>query len=418
MGAFFCGWLNRINMQKRLIIAFLIGGLAFVFSLTGIPTSYVSGELAIKEAQAQQRKGVRKKRRSLLQILFGSNRFKRASRKKTRKKRKIRRRASAAVAVLPTLEKLDNARTVLVVGDFFAGGLAKGLKRSFAQIPAVKIVSKSRGSSGFVRLDYYNWSEQISGLIDKYKPALLVVMVGTNDRQLMRIDGAKLQKRTEEWDEAYKVRVENFAKTVKSKNLPLIWVGLPPVRFKAANTDFLFFNEVYRSKVEKFSGQFVDVWDGFTDEDGNFVTSGPDVNGQIRRLRARDGINVTKSGQNKLAFYAEKSVRKLLGGNLSILAGLPQEFGVPTRVLAPSYDPARTGRTIAIRLDDPSLDGGSVLAGAKGPQTHKVGELIVDNKGDEKSIEKRYVAGRADDAVWPRRTYVPPKLADTQTGRR
>ena len=408
-------------MFRRSIISLLKIGLALAFLLTGNPVFPVGGNYGITEVQAQQIKRVRKKRRSLLQILFGgqkrakrakrakrSKRAKRVVRRKLRKRRKIRRRKSVTTAVVPKIEKLENAKTVLVVGDFFASGLAKGLKRSFSQLPGVKIVAKPRGSSGFVRPDYYNWTEQIGALIDELKPSVVVVMIGTNDRQLMRVDGNKLKKRSEEWDAAYVTLVDDFSTVVQVKQIPLVWVGLPPVRFKTANTDFLFFNEIYRNKSEKFGGQFVDVWDGFTNAEGNFVTSGPDVNGQIVRLRARDGINITKSGQNKLAFYAEKSIRKMLGGSVSILAGLPQEFGVPARTLAPSYDPARTGRTVIIRLDDLSLDGGNVLAGGKGPQAHKVGELIVDNSGGETSVEKRYTAGRADDASWPRRTYVSP----------
>ena len=403
-------------MFRRAITAVLTIGLALAFLLTGAPVLPVGGNFGITEVQAQQIKRVRKKRRSLLQILFGgSSRAKRVKRRKTRKRRKKRRKSASIITILPEVNKLEDAKTVLVVGDFFASGIAKGLKRSFSQVPSVKIVSKSRGSSGFVRLDYYNWSEEIGALIDEFNPSVVVSIIGTNDRQQIRTDGNKLKKRSEEWDAAYKVRVENFARSVQVKQIPLVWVGLPPVRFRTANTDFLFFNETYRSKTEKFGGQFVDVWDGFTDAEGNFVTSGPDVNGQIVRLRARDGINVTKSGQNKLAFYAEKSVRKLLGGSASILAGLPQEFGVPARVLAPSYDPAKTGRTVVIRLDDPSLDGGTVLEGGNGPQTHKVGELIVDNSGGETSVEKRYTAGRVDDASWPRRTYVSPPKPKTES---
>jgi hypothetical protein len=398
-----------VKMYKRSIISFLKVGLALAFLLTGNPVFPVGGNYGITEAQAQQNKRVRKKRRSLLQILFGgSKRVKRVTRRKSPKRRKNRRKRASIVTILPKVEKLENAKTVLVVGDFFASGLAKGLKRSFSQVPGVKIVSKTRGSSGFVRLDYYNWSEEIGDLIDEFNPSVVVSILGTNDRQSIRDDGNILKKRTEKWDAAYKVRVENFAKAIQVKQIPLVWMGLPPVRFKTANRDFLFFNEIYRSKAENVGGQFVDVWDGFTNAEGNFVASGPDVNGQIVRLRARDGINVTKSGQNKLAFYAEKSVRRMLGGSAPILAGLPQEFGVPTQVLAPSYDPARTGRTMVIRLDDPSLDGGNVLAGGNGPQARKVGELIVDNTGGDKSVDKRYQAGRADDAVWPRRAYVPP----------
>ena len=190
------------------------------FLLTGMPVLPVGGNYGISEAQAQQIKRVRKKkRRSLLQILFGgSSRSKRVKRRKPRKRRKNRRNSASIITILPEVEKLEDAKTVLIVGDFFASGLAKGLKRSFSQVPSVNIVSKSRGSSGFVRLDYYNWSEQIGILIDEFKPSIVVSIIGTNDRQQIRDDGKKLKKRSEEWDAAYKVRVDNFAKAVQIKH--------------------------------------------------------------------------------------------------------------------------------------------------------------------------------------------------------
>ena len=64
---------------------------------------------------------------------------------------------------------------------------------------------------------------------------------------------------------------------------------------------------------EAAGGTFVDVWDGFVDEAGKFVITGSDVNGQQVRLRGSDGINLTKAGKRKLAFYAEKDIRKILG---------------------------------------------------------------------------------------------------------
>ncbi len=49
------------------------------------------------------------------------------------------------------------------------------------------------------------------------------------------------------------------------------------------------------------------------DENGKFVISGSDINGQQVRLRGSDGINFTKAGKRKLAFYVEKEIRRVLG---------------------------------------------------------------------------------------------------------
>lgn len=67
----------------------------------------------------------------------------------------------------------------------------------------------------------------------------------------------------------------------------------------------LAFNEMYRATATTAGAEFIDIWDGFIDENGAFVSSGPDINGQPARLRANDGINFTAAGRRKLAFYAE-----------------------------------------------------------------------------------------------------------------
>ncbi len=390
-----------------------IVGLALTFLLTSDGILPQPGKFGPGIAKAQQIKRVRKKRRTLLQMLFGGNRNTRRIKRNTRRRKKRgRRRRVAGAAAVPKVEKLEDARVVLVVGDFFAGGLAKGLARTFQQVPGVRIVRKSKGSSGFVRLDYYNWITEVGLAIDEHNPSVVVAMIGTNDRQLLRLDGKKLQKRTEEWDIAYKLRIDNFAKAVRAKNIPLVWMGLPPVRFKNMNQDFLVFNEIYRNGTQRAGGRFVDVWDGFTDAEGNYVTSGPNVDGQIVRLRSKDGINVTRSGQDKLAFYAEKPIKKLVGAySAGALAGLQPDFAISRTRLAPSYDPAKTGRTVVINLNDPALDGGSVLAG--GPGENKPLELIEpitadDTSKNNKKPDTGFVIGRADDYSWPRKILDEP----------
>ena len=394
-------------MTGRFCKLVVLIGVAFAFVLTAdglLPNNYNAGY-----AEAQQVKRVRKKRRTLLQVLFGGQqrRVKRIKRSRRYRKKRRRNRRVAVAPYTPRIEKLEDARVVLVVGDFFAAAAAKGLARTFDKSPGVRIVKKTRGSSGFARLDYYDWAGEIGAIIDEQSPTVVVAMIGTNDRQLIRHEGKKLKRRSDEWDIAYKIRVENFAKAVRAKNIPLIWLGLPPVRFKKMNQDFLNFNEIYRGKTEKTGGQFIDVWDGFTDAEGNFVTSGPNVAGQIVRLRSKDGINVTRSGQDKLAFYAEKLVRKFVGGNLDgTLAGLRPSFGTNAALLEPTYDPKKTGRTIVINLDDPSIDGGAVLAG--GPDSGSEQNSTSLKPIQEKQSANKFVVGRVDDYSWPRKSLDKP----------
>jgi hypothetical protein len=258
------------------------------------------------------------------------------------------------------VEKKPDARVVLVAGDFMASGLAEALSATFDDNANIRVLDRTQGSSGFVRQDVYDWPKEISALIDADKPAAIVIMMGSNDRQPLRVDGNTEPPRSDAWTKEYQVRTAALAETIETKKIPFLWVSVPAFKSPKMTSDMLAFNTIYKGSAEAGGGEFVDIWDGFVDENGAFVTIGPDVNGQPVRLRGRDGINLTDAGKAKVAFYAEKPLRKILG---------EPEDGAKPAVVAPILPegpkvPVTVDRTEPIALDDPSLDGGSDLLGA------------------------------------------------------
>ncbi len=79
-----------------------------------------------------------------------------------------------------------------------------------------------------------------------------------------------------------------------------------------AGADIPFLNDLYRSRADKAGIVYIDVWDGFVDEDGRFAQSGPDFEGQTRRLRAGDGVHFTQAGARKLAHFVEREIDRWL----------------------------------------------------------------------------------------------------------
>ena len=339
-------------------LAFLAGALMVIE-----PTSVIGPQPAYAQAKA-------KKPRSLFEVLFGKRSSFRKLRQRMERGRRVRtnnRQSSARAAPRApepaAIEKSESAAKVLVVGDFMAGGLAWGLQQLYVANPNVIIVDKSKGLSGFVRDDVKDWPGTIGAEIDEVKPVAVVVLLGMNDRQEMRMPDGREKRFTEVWNAEYGKRVTALADTVKEKGVSLIWMGLPPVRSGKMSSDYLVLNEVYRSKTEAVDGTFVDIWDGFADADGKFVSAGPDVSGQIKRLRGSDGINMTRTGKRKLAFYGERAIRRATGiGNQQLLAALPGADAQGTQ--APEDGPASSGRTIVVSLAGPAVDGGLVLEGA------------------------------------------------------
>src|SRR5690606_20335966 len=138
----------------------------------------------------------------------------RKARTKIRKTTRPSEPRQPVVAETPEVEKLPDARIVLVVGDFLSGGLAEGLADVYAENPRIRIVDRSNGSSGFVRDDFYDWPKEIGPLIEAEKPAAIVVMLGSNDRQQMRVGDTREAPRSESWTKEYERRTEAFAKVI------------------------------------------------------------------------------------------------------------------------------------------------------------------------------------------------------------
>lgn len=302
-----------------------------------------------------------------------------------------------AVPAAPAIEKAEDASRVLVVGDFLAGGLAEGLSTAYEKNADVVVVNRTNGSSGLVRDDYYDWPGNIGAVIEEEKSDAVVVMIGSNDRQQMRVDGNRESPRSEAWTAEYERRATALIKAVRDRDLPLIWVGNLPFRPGAMSSDMLAFNDIYRRLVTDAGGEYVDVWDGFVDENGAFATNGPDMNGQPAQLRSSDGINVTRDGRRKIAFYAEKPLNRLFETG-SATPGTP---GLDADGLlgGPSPDgsaPAVIDRTAPVALDDLGTGDGGPLLGASfsppGGEARTPAERL-----SREGVAPAATPGRADD---------------------
>ena len=149
--------------------------------------------------------------------------------------------------------------------------------------------------------------------------------------------------REERWVELYKKKIEEMIGVLKSKGVPVLWVGLPVVYGPKATADTLFLDSLYRDVAGKTGITYVDVWDGFVDEAGRFVQKGPDFEGQIRQLRSSDGVYFTKAGARKLAHYVEREITRLLAARSAPIT-LPTEPATPDANAVPGQPAPRPSR--------------------------------------------------------------------------
>ncbi len=270
---------------------------------------------------------------------------------------------------------------IVVLGDSLGDGLWEGLYRAFEDDPTLEFIQRSQKSSGFVNTDRYDWNGEIDQILKDDNFQIAVVMFGANDAQPIKKDGKWFKVGTEEWREAYGERVETFIKKLRAANIATYWVGLPVMRAPGQTSDAEKLNDVFREKAFINGAKYIDTWNGFVDEQGRYSAYGPDMSGQVKRLRSDDGVHFTMRGYLKLAHFVDKELRKdlsLAKAERNIpLAGNEQEQAKMMNRFVPTPPPAASDDTKVDELDAPSEEDQEADGGQDNLQHSQVGEISV-----------------------------------------
>lgn len=303
---------------------------------------------------------------------------------------------------------------VLVMGDNLSEWLAYGLEEAFEDVPELGVVDRTRLSSGLTRPEFHDWARAVpETLAGQEKVDFIVMMLGSNDRQAIRVERETVEPDTERWRSLYAARVDQVMQAMKTRGVPVYWVGVPPLRGQRTSAHMQLLNTIYKERAEKNGVNFVDVWNGFIDEHGAYTQFGPDFAGQIRRLRTADGVHFTIAGARKLALFLEQDLRRDLLGRItpalpsggSDPAAQPQ-VSLPDAPIPVAPRPA-AGPVLTLHgtptlpagvAAAPEPSGPGQLAGAAGarPPAGIAASVLV--RGEVPPP----VAGRIDDFRWPR----------------
>jgi uncharacterized protein len=304
-----------------------------------------------------------------------------------------------------------------VLGDSLGVEAAEGLSQAFADKPEIAVVGRAHDSSGLVRDDYYDWSKVANDLATaKDKLDFVVVIIGINDLQALKDGADTLDPLSDKWRDIYGQRIERLIAPFRLAHVPVAWVGLPPMRSERFNAQVIKLNELYKERAEEAGAHYVDIWDAFADDAGQYDAFGPDINGQNAKLRAADGIHLTKAGSRKLAQFLEAEIRRAFEAakpqddiaNLppdieqaadDINAQIRREMGVVAPPGAPTLsEPAKPLAGPILSLTTRPLSPGGALA-ARQPALRE-GATAVRMLAQGAPIEPK--PGRADDFAWPR----------------
>ncbi len=201
----------------------------------------------------------------------------------------------------PPVASADDSMDILVIGDALGGGLGAGLTRMAEEGKALSVTNRFNESSGVARPEVYDWPGAIPRLVEGKDFDAAVILLGSNDRQDIRLGQFRYAFNTPEWSEAYKLQAGQLLDALKAAGVPVYWVSIPPMAEPAYNTDMMALNDHIKNTVVAKGEQFVDVRPSLLGADGSYTDRGPDETGALRKLRASDGVTFFKAGNNKLA---------------------------------------------------------------------------------------------------------------------
>jgi uncharacterized protein len=271
---------------------------------------------------------------------------------------------------------------VVVLGDALGEGLWTGLYRAFEDDATIEFIQKSKPSTGFARTDTFDWNNELAALLKKDNYQIAVVMFGA-EAQPVRSGKDWLKVGSDGWREIYGQRVETFIKKLRAANIAVYWVGLPIMRSPGQSADAEAMNDLFREKAFINGAKFIDTWNGFTDESGRYSAYGPDMTGQVKRLRSDDGVLFTARGYVKLAHFVEKELRRDLNlakieRNIPLAGNEEEQAKVMGRDIIPGRsDPDLPPSQPAQASPAPAADGTLPAESGQGEQSAQLQESNV-----------------------------------------
>ncbi|RXF73426.1 SGNH/GDSL hydrolase family protein [Hansschlegelia zhihuaiae] len=323
----------------------------------------------------------------------------------------------AGQAAAPPPAPVEPTTFVAVIGDSIADGLAAGLQEGFADAPELQVKRFTKPNAGLVRADYHDFVAEARKAIESGPITYAVFDVGVNDRQPF-LDIRREPPLSDEWKKRYAERIDAMLAPFKERKIPIYWVGLAASGNRRATADHIAINAIARERVEAAGGTYVDVWEGFVDEDGVYAEVGPQLDGQIGRLRMDDGVHYSKAGARKLAHYAEQEIRKVFQPKPATpdpaVAAISPEAG-PNAAQPPAAEQPRPISSPVMVLTAPRRSQGGALAAATPlpvparDASASAARVLVNGEAPEAD------PGRMDDHRWPGAESPKPQPASVES---
>lgn len=215
--------------------------------------------------------------------------------------------SACALAMTVRMASAAEGVPVLMVGDSMMRQLGVAMEKEL-KISGIQPASAfSSLGSGLTRTDAFDWFGKIESLMQERKPKVVVITIGTNDRQPIKVaSGLMLPCGTPEWEKEYTRYVARIMDLlVKGDVEKIVWLLLPDMKDSvhqeyAQMVNAIFMREAATdARKEKIS--LFDMRPILARKPGTYSAFVMSSSGQAITVRDPDGVHLSAMGAQRVA---------------------------------------------------------------------------------------------------------------------
>ena len=187
---------------------------------------------------------------------------------------------------------------ILTIGDAIGGGLGAGLSRVSEASGDYDVSVRFNEESGLARPEVYDWAATVPKILEGNAYDVIVVMLGTNDRQTIRNGDQRFDFGSAGWAAAYKAQIDLLLDQLAASGARVVWVSPPPMKDPDYDAAMRTITQLQRERVTARGMTFLDIRPALSGPDGSYTDVTKDDTGGVTKLRARDGVSFFKAGNN------------------------------------------------------------------------------------------------------------------------
>ena len=139
--------------------------------------------------------------------------------------------------------------TVIEIGDSLGSDLGWGLERHLATTSGLDLIQLDKPSTGLANSWYYNWPVNLAAALKRYRPQLVLLLLGGNDQQGMKIRGSVVNFGTSAWEKDYVSYVREIVTEATSSGTYVLWIGLPIMQPPTYSAGTALLDSLYKEGV-------------------------------------------------------------------------------------------------------------------------------------------------------------------------